>query len=36
MNAPKAILCLTAPLPRNANGKILKRQIKEDLGFVTG
>ncbi|MBD3677101.1 MAG: AMP-binding protein [Rhodobacteraceae bacterium] len=31
---PESYTLLEVPLPRNANGKILKRQIKEDLGFV--
>ena len=30
---PESFTIGTAPLPRNANGKILKRQIKSDLGF---
>ena len=33
---PESYTLFESPLPRNANGKILKRQIKEDLGFVTG
>ena len=32
---PESYTMFDSPLPRNANGKILKRQIKEDLGFVT-
>ncbi|MFC6638899.1 AMP-binding enzyme [Sulfitobacter sediminilitoris] len=32
---PESYTLFNSPLPRNANGKILKRQIKEDLGFVT-
>jgi len=31
---PESYTLFETPLPRNANGKILKRQIKEDLGFV--
>ena len=31
---PESYTLQDAPLPRNANGKILKRQIKEDLGFA--
>jgi acyl-CoA synthetase (AMP-forming)/AMP-acid ligase II len=30
---PESYTISTAPLPRNANGKILKRRIKVDLGF---
>ena len=31
---PESYTVHETPLPRNANGKILKRRIKEDLGFV--
>ncbi|MEW9920277.1 class I adenylate-forming enzyme family protein [Marimonas sp. MJW-29] len=31
---PESYTLLETPLPRNANGKILKRQIKQDLGLV--
>jgi acyl-CoA synthetase (AMP-forming)/AMP-acid ligase II len=31
---PESYSVHETPLPRNANGKILKRRIKEDLGFV--
>ncbi|WP_458877298.1 class I adenylate-forming enzyme family protein [Arenibacterium sp. CAU 1754] len=31
---PESYTLLETSLPRNANGKILKRQIKEDLGFA--
>jgi acyl-CoA synthetase (AMP-forming)/AMP-acid ligase II len=29
---PETILLTTDPLPRNANGKVLKRQLRETLG----
>lgn len=31
---PESYTLRETPLPRNANGKILKRQIKQDLGFL--
>lgn len=31
---PESYSFIETPLPRNANGKILKRQIKKDLGFA--
>ncbi|MDK3071965.1 AMP-binding protein [Sedimentitalea sp. JM2-8] len=31
---PESYTVHETPLPRNANGKILKRRIKEDLGFL--
>lgn len=31
---PVQILTRNEPLPRNANGKILKRQLKEELGWI--
>lgn len=31
---PETFTIRDAPLPRNANGKILKRRIREDLGFA--
>jgi long-chain acyl-CoA synthetase len=31
---PEEIQIRREPLPRNANGKILKRQLKEELGYV--
>jgi acyl-CoA synthetase (AMP-forming)/AMP-acid ligase II len=32
---PESFTVRTHPLPRNANGKIVKRQIREELGFVS-
>jgi len=32
---PESFTFLTEPLPRNANGKIIKRHIREELGFVS-
>ncbi|MFC3616125.1 class I adenylate-forming enzyme family protein [Lutimaribacter marinistellae] len=31
---PESYTFLETPLPRNANGKIMKRQIRQDLGFI--
>jgi acyl-CoA synthetase (AMP-forming)/AMP-acid ligase II len=31
---PESYTLSESPLPRNANGKIIKRQIREDLGFL--
>ena len=31
---PVRIALRDIPLPRNANGKILKRQLKQELGWV--
>ena len=33
---PESYTFDAAPLPRNANGKVLKRRLREDLGFVGG